>query len=111
MVAPNLDRRIVVKVEGEGERVDGRWEPGPAVTYAVWSMRSDKSAALVVAEGGSREDRMRDFVVRYDGRFLVDPGRITVTDSDGLSLSVTGVIEPKGSRRRFLRVEAISVAP
>lgn len=112
MVAPNLDRRIVVKVEGEGERVEGRWVVAPgAVTYAVWAMRSDKSAALAVAEGGSREDRMRDFVVRYDARFLVNPGRIKVRDSDGLSLTVTGVVEAKGERRRFLKLETISVTP
>ena len=111
MVAANLDRRIVVKVTG-GERVKGRWEWGPSVSYGVWAMRSDKAAELSVAEGGNREDRMRDFVVRYDGRFLLDPERmkITVTDAN-LELTCTGVVEPSGSRRRFLKLETISVAP
>ena len=113
MVAPNLDRRIVVKVEGDGRRVEGRWVPGPAVTHVVWSMRSDKAAALAVAEGGSREDRMRDFIVRYDGRFLLldSERKITVTDADGLELTCTGVVEAKGGRRRFLKLETISVTP
>ena len=112
MLAANLDRRIVVRVTG-GERVEGRWVPGEPVAYAVWAARTDKSAALVVAEGGAREDRMRDFVIRFDGRFLLlDSDRqITVTDSDGLSLTCTGVIEPPGSRRRFLKLETISITP
>ena len=110
MVAANLDRRIVVKVTG-GERVEGRWVPGEPVVYAVWSARTDKAAALAVAEGGSRDDRMRDFIVRYDGRFLLldSERKITVRDSDNLELVVTGTIEPPGGRRRFLKLETISI--
>ena len=112
MVAANLDRRIVVKVT-PGERVKGRWEWAKPVVYGVWAMRSDKAAELSVAEGGNREDRMRDYIVRFDGRFILDPERMkmTVTDADGLELTCTGVVEPSGSRRRFLRLETISVAP
>ena len=105
---PLLDRRIVVKVDGAGGRVEGRWVPGEPVVYAIWAARSDKDAALVAAEGGNREDRMRDFVVRYDARFLVDPGRIKITDSDGLVLNVTGAVEVSG-RRRFLKLETVAL--
>ena len=107
---PTLDRRITLHVETEGMRVKGKWVPGVAVDYEVWAKREVLTAESSVASGLDRTERAREYLIRYDARFLVSPERLTLTDpSDGLVLNVNEILEDSESaRRRFLKIEAVS---
>ena len=112
MVAANLDRRIVVKVT-PGERVKGRWEWAKPVVYGFGRCDPIKPPSSVLLRAETAKTGCAITSCDSIGRFILDPERMkmTVTDADGLELTCTGVVEPSGSRRRFLRLETISVAP
>ena len=77
-----LDRRITVTVREPSTRDDhGEDVLGAAVDYPTWATVYDRSLEDIEGEGGTRNERRRDWRIRWDSRFIVgDLTRIDVQD-------------------------------
>ena len=108
----NLDRVITINVQGEGQRVEGKWVDGAVTPYRVWASRRDISQTDIAAEDGDRDVTRRDFRIRWRSEFadaLVSS--LTVIEG-GQTFNVLNLMElsaKKGGavpvRRRFLYLQ------
>ena len=106
-----LDRRITLEVQAEGSYVDGEYVAGAATTHELWASRMDASLEDIDEAGGSRDETLRSWRVRW-----IEPlasaenvSRITVIE-DGARFAVVNVSEETNqgrTRRRWMLVEGV----
>ena len=107
-----LDRRITITIIGEGMRNEyGEFVPGATTNHRVWATTFDKSLEDIEGEGGVRNERRRDWRIRWDSRFLVDDlTRIEVQDGAD-AYNVLQMNEDTGRfgevRRRWLVIQGV----
>ena len=107
-----LDRRITVTIREPSTRDEhGEDVLGTPTHYPTWATTFDKSLEDIEGEGGVRNERRRDWRIRWDSRFIVDDlTRIEIRDgADGYN--VLQMNEDTGRfgevRRRWLVIQGI----
>ena len=105
------DRRITVKVQGEGFRdpdLQGEFVPGAVTPIAMWASRRDVSQELKIEREGTLDDTNRDWRIRWNSKIASTPtARLKV--EDGETFQVVNMVEvtrqgrgEPNLRRRFL---------
>ena len=81
------DRRIIVKVQGEGFRdpdLQGEYIEAVVTDYPMWASRRDVSQELKIQREGTRDETSRDWRVRWNSRIASTPlARLKVEDGGG----------------------------
>ena len=109
------DRRIIVKVQGEGFRdpdLQGEFVPGAVTPIAVWASRRDVSQELKIEREGTRDETSRDWRVRWNSliassktvNLKVVEGAETFQIINMVEVTQQGRGEPD-LRRRFLDLQ------
>ena len=107
---PDLNRRIRITIEAEGENVDGTFVPGPVETdETVWCQRRDLGSSEDLSDIGFITTSFVIFIVRYWGALVsTRDSRITLyeilPDGSEREYYVRRVRE-LDDRRRYLEVE------
>ena len=108
---PTLDRRITLRRTVLGTNDFG--ESVETVTnFPIWAGVADLSAFDVEQEGGSFDERLR----RWDIRWRADFAAFTISElsvlDTGDAFNVTNVVRQpdRGERRRFMQLEGVAVS-
>ena len=107
---PTLDRRITVRRTVQGVNDFGETTE-VVVDFPIWAGVADLSAFDVEQEGGSFDERLRRWNIRWRADFAAFTiSELTVLDT-GESFNVTNVVRQpdRGERRRFMQIEGVAV--
>ena len=106
-----LDRLVEVNIEAPGTRNQyGEHVPGAVQTFRRWTTRMAKTKEDVEQEGGTYNLVRRTYRVRWFRELAnAAPSQVTLVDGP-LEFNVEKIVEPEGSRRRFLDLEGVAVA-
>ena len=108
---PALDRRIIIRIIGEGSYNEhDEYIDGPVRDFSVWAQRRDErvEAGIETLQGGgllATVSAVRKYRVRWFSELAavaISLDRVRVTDGDLANLFALAIEEaPPGTRRRF----------
>jgi hypothetical protein len=111
------DRRIIVKVQGEGFRdpyLQGEFDPGEIVDYPMWASRRDVSQELTIERQGTRDETSRDWRIRWNSKIASTPTARLKVEDGAETFQVVNMLEVTQQRqgapdlrRRFLDLQGV----
>ena len=107
---PKLDRRITVRRTATTLNAFG--EPSTTDTdYPVWAGVADLSAYDTESEGGTFNEALRKWEVRFRSEFADAPTDELVVIDGGLEYNVTNIVRQRNraERRRFMVIEGVAI--
>ena len=108
---PTLDRRIIVRRTVLGTNDFGETTEA-ATDFPVWAGVADLSAFDVESEGGSFDERLRRWDVRWRSDFASFPiSELAVIDA-GETFNVTNLVRQQEGRerRRMMLIEGVAIS-
>ena len=104
------DRRITVKLQGEGYRDperQGEFVPGMIVDYPLWATETGAGSVDTPTVGGVTIQRSINFTVRWFRALADTPiSNVSVVGSDGFTYAAENVTA-SDERKRFITIEGV----
>lgn len=103
-----LDRRITVKISGEGFRDEhGEYQPGPVTDYPLWADQAGAGSVDTETSAGIVITAARTYTVRWFEELIsATIPNVAIVDDLGHTWNADSVSE-SNARRRYISISAV----